>query len=71
MAIEQLSDSVVAFAPRGRAKMQEIIDSMNGSSGNFHEAMVAWLDTLPTADPEVAGEPYLAAGVLTVSTGPA
>lgn len=69
MAIDQLPNSVVAFAPSGRAKMQEIISALAGDSDEFHEQMVAWLATLPTVEPATAGEPYLNAGVLTVSNG--
>lgn len=69
MAIEQLPLTVVPFAPDGRAKMREMIDAMSGTSAEFHAQMVAWLDTLPTSDPSVAGEPWLNSGVLTVSSG--
>lgn len=69
MAVEQLPDSVVAFAPDGRSKVQEIVDAIAGDSTTFAEAMIAWLATLPTADPTVAGEPWLNTGVLTVSAG--
>lgn len=73
MPIDQLPNSVAAFAPDGRAKVQELVtaanDAADGTSTAFAEAMVAWLGTLPTSDPAVAGEPYLATGVLTVSAG--
>lgn len=70
--MEQLSNSVVAFAPDGRAKVQEIIEEVNTLSANaagdstaFADQMVAWLGTLPTADPG-DGKPWLNSGVLTV-----
>lgn len=69
MPLDQLGDDVVAFAPRGRQKVQEIIDAMAGDSTEFAAQMESWLGGLPTADPQVAGKPFLSAGVLTVSGG--
>lgn len=38
---------------------------------DFADSFKAYVNALPTTDPEVVGSPYLNSGVLTVSAGPA
>jgi len=69
-AVTQLGDEVVAFAPRGRAKVQEIVTAIDPEGAQFAANMILWLDTLPTSEPATVGEPWLNSGVLTVGNGP-
>lgn len=69
-----LADAVdveqTVYTKRGAAALQIKDDgSVSFTAAAFATLALAWLASLPTADPLVAGAPWLDAGVLTVSAG--